>query len=63
MQYLYLMGIYRPFHIIKKPDGRPAVEVDNDGKKQQFVSTQYMTGSNLLKCSTVCGRTVVNGPR
>ena len=28
----------RPFNIVKKSDGRPAVEIDNEGKKQQFVS-------------------------
>ena len=29
----------RPFKIVPKPDGRPAVEVTNGEKKQQFVST------------------------
>jgi molecular chaperone DnaK len=27
-----------PFKVLAKPDGRPAVEVDNGDKKQQFVS-------------------------
>jgi hypothetical protein len=31
-------GVFRPFAIVKKSDGRPAVEVNNDGKKRQFVS-------------------------
>jgi Hsp70 protein len=33
-------SICRPFQIVKKSDGRPAVEIDNEGKKQQFVSTE-----------------------
>ena len=34
-----LLTVYfRPFHVVEKPDGRPAVEVDVGGKKQQFVS-------------------------
>ena len=28
----------RPFQIIKKPDGQPAVKVETNGKKQSFVS-------------------------
>jgi molecular chaperone DnaK len=28
----------RPFKVVAKSDGRPAVEVDNGGKRQQFVS-------------------------
>lgn len=29
--------IYRPFKVAEKTDGRPAVEVDVSGKRQQFV--------------------------
>ena len=29
----------RPFKIVPKSDGRPAVEVENGGKRQQFVSS------------------------
>ena len=28
---------YRPFKIIPKSDGRPAVEVESDGKTKQYV--------------------------
>jgi hypothetical protein len=35
LNYIY----FRPFSIVSRPDGHPAVEVDNGGKKQQFVST------------------------
>ncbi len=31
-------ALYRPFKIVPKSDGRPAVEVENGGKKQSFVS-------------------------
>lgn len=31
------MRLYRPSAIRVKPDGQPAVEIENDGKKQQFV--------------------------
>lgn len=34
----------RPFAIVKKSDGQSAVEVDNDGKKQQFVSVWWIPG-------------------
>lgn len=29
--------VHWPFEVVAKPDGRPAVQVDNGGKKQQFV--------------------------
>ena len=28
----------RPFKVVPKPDGRPAVEVDFNGKQEQYVS-------------------------
>lgn len=31
-----------PFKIVPTPDGRPAVEVDNGGKRQSFVSWQMV---------------------
>jgi hypothetical protein len=31
--------LIRPFKVVPKSDGRPAVEVDNAGKRQQFVSS------------------------
>ncbi len=31
----------RPFKLVPKPDGRPAVEVTNGDKKQQFVSAIF----------------------
>ncbi|KIM82579.1 hypothetical protein PILCRDRAFT_820445 [Piloderma croceum F 1598] len=37
-----------PFHIIQKSDGRPAVEIDNDGKKQQF-SAEELSSMVLAK--------------
>jgi molecular chaperone DnaK len=27
-----------PFRLVARPDGRPAVQIDKDGKKQQLVS-------------------------
>ena len=41
--------ISRPLTIIRKVDRQPAVEIEIDGKRQQFVSTQYMASSNLPK--------------
>ncbi|KAF7789944.1 hypothetical protein EIP86_000892 [Pleurotus ostreatoroseus] len=35
-----------PFKIVPKPDGRPAVEVDNGGKTQQFVRSAHLVTSN-----------------
>ena len=32
--------VCRPFKIVPKPDGRPAVEVTNGDKKQQFSSEE-----------------------
>lgn len=34
---LLVTYVCRPFKIVAKPDGRPAVEVENAGKRQQFV--------------------------
>jgi hypothetical protein len=28
----------RPFKVVPKPDGRPAIEVEFNGKQQQYVS-------------------------
>ena len=39
-------GVCRPFAIVKKSDGRPAVEVDNDGKRQQFASYSQCIASS-----------------
>ncbi|KAJ8581255.1 heat shock protein 70 [Rhizopogon salebrosus TDB-379] len=37
-----------PFHVVPKPDGRPAVEVDVGGKKQQF-SAEELSSMVLTK--------------
>ncbi|KAF8648534.1 hypothetical protein AX16_006238 [Volvariella volvacea WC 439] len=37
-----------PFHIVPKSDGRPAVEVENGGKKQQF-SAEELSSMVLVK--------------
>ncbi|KAL0955802.1 hypothetical protein HGRIS_002010 [Hohenbuehelia grisea] len=37
-----------PFNVVAKPDGRPAVEVDNGGKKQQF-SAEELSSMVLVK--------------
>ncbi|KAF9012559.1 heat shock protein 70 family [Cyathus striatus] len=37
-----------PFHIVPKSDGRPAIEVDNGGKKQQF-SAEELSSMVLTK--------------
>ncbi|KAF8963663.1 heat shock protein 70 family [Flammula alnicola] len=37
-----------PFHVVPKPDGRPAVEVENAGKKQQF-SAEELSSMVLSK--------------
>ena len=51
-----------PFKIVPKPDGRPAVEVTNGDKKQQFVSVFIMTaGMRFLTYDVVCGGVVVHG--
>ena len=35
---LSLTIYFEPIRITAKTDGQPAVEIENDGKKQQFVS-------------------------
>jgi hypothetical protein len=56
-------GVFRPFAMVKKSDGQPAVEVDNDGKRQQFASySQMYCEFRLLILFIVRGRVVVNGP-
>ena len=37
---LLMTYVCRPFKVVPKPDGRPAVEVENAGKAQQFVSAR-----------------------
>ena len=37
-----------PFKVVPTPDGRPAVEVDNGGKRQTFVSTYKACDSELF---------------
>lgn len=32
------MVLLRPFTVVERSDGRPAVQIDQDGKKQLFVS-------------------------
>jgi molecular chaperone DnaK len=52
-----------PFKIVPKADGRPAVEVENGGKTQQFVSATFIEvscESTLIK-TLVCGRAFFDG--
>jgi len=40
--------IFRPFKVVEKTDGRPAVEVDVSGKRQQFVRSISVSQSQQL---------------
>ena len=55
-------GVSRPFAIIKKYDGQSAVEVDNDGKRQQFASYSLVYCEFRLLILSVVRRRVVDGP-
>jgi len=35
---MFLCISVRPFKVVPKPDGRPAVEVEFNGKQQKYVS-------------------------
>lgn len=58
-----LQNMLRPFKIVSTSDGRPAVEVDNDGKQQRFVSVAAWSYHDFfyLNLFLVRGRAVVNG--
>ena len=43
-----------PFQIVSKSDGRPAVEVENGGKKQQFVGVTFTAFVPALTRIPVC---------
>jgi hypothetical protein len=40
--YIIAYTYIRPFKIVNKGDGRPGVEVENNGKTQQYVRTHAM---------------------
>ena len=39
---------FRPFTVVARPDGRPAVQIEQDDKKQLYVSTPSYAVSYLL---------------
>jgi molecular chaperone DnaK len=46
---------YRPFNIVAKSDGRPAIQVETGDKTQQFVSLSFLFHRRLtLTLSVVC---------
>lgn len=54
---------HRPFAVVPKSDGRPAVEVENNGKKQQFVGYDVVLFHLILTAfHVVCRGTFVDGP-
>ena len=52
-----------PFKIVPTSDGRPAVDVDNGGKRQTFVSAAPVRFKEFAYISAVARGAVVNGPR
>lgn len=54
----------RPFKIVPKSDGRPAVEVESNGKTQQFVRSfhPFLSPKNLRFAPSVSRRALFNGP-
>jgi hypothetical protein len=56
-----LTKVLRPFKIVPGRDERPAVQVDNGGKKQNFVRTSSSLVEQYSFSFSVRGRTIRNG--